>query len=153
MWRSRQENLTRLVLLGAMTIAAYGSSLGAGFIWDDNKYLTANPTLRDARGLYEIWFNSAATPQYYPLVHTSFWVEYHLWGLNATGYHAVNIGLHLLSAVLLWFILRRLAMPGAWLAAAIFALHPVHVESVARVEAVDGTVAVVTAVQPGELDR
>lgn len=112
-------------------IAAYLPALRAGFIWDDDDYVTENETLRSADGLRRIWFELGATPQYYPLVHTTYWIEYRLWGLDPLGYHAVNVALHGLNAVLLGLLLQRLRVPGAWLAAALFGLHPVHVESVA----------------------
>jgi tetratricopeptide (TPR) repeat protein len=122
--------LPALLILLAL-LAAYAPALRGGFVWDDDAYVTANETLRSLDGLRQIWLDPAATPQYYPLVHTTYWVEYHLWGLHPLGYHLVNVLLHGLGAVLLWTLLRRLEVPGAWLAAAIFALHPVHVESVA----------------------
>ncbi|HSW46178.1 MAG TPA: tetratricopeptide repeat protein, partial [Phycisphaerae bacterium] len=102
-----------------------------GYIWDDDFYVTNNKTLHDIEGLGRIWFRPGATPQYYPLTFTSFWIEYRLWHLNPAGYHLTNTLLQALNGVLLWLVLRRLAIPGAWLAAAIFAIHPVHVESVA----------------------
>jgi tetratricopeptide (TPR) repeat protein len=119
------------LLLVLATMIAYQQTWHLGYIWDDNFHITGNPTLRDLHGLWRIWSEVAATPQYYPLVHTSFWLEYHLWGLNPVGYHLVNVFLHALAAVLLWRVLVRLQIPGAWLAAAIFAVHPVEVESVA----------------------
>lgn len=114
-----------------VTFLAYLPAIQGGFIWDDDDYVRDNHTLRSLEGLGRIWFELGATRQYYPAVHTSFWLEYQLWGLNPTGYHIVNILLHTLAAALLWLVLRKLAIPGAWPAAAIFALHPVHVESVA----------------------
>jgi hypothetical protein len=119
------------ILLIAATLVAYQRVWHAGFIWDDDFYVTQNPTLRDLAGLGRIWFQVGAVPQYYPLVHTVFWLEYHLWGLDPVGYHVVNVLLHGLAAVLLARVLLRLRVPGAWLAAFIFALHPVCVESVA----------------------
>jgi tetratricopeptide (TPR) repeat protein len=121
----------RGVFLLLITLIAYQQTWHAGYIWDDNFHVTGNPTLRDLHGLWRIWSEIAATPQYYPLVHTSFWLEYHLWGVNPLGYHLVNVFLQALAAVLLWRVLVRLQIPGAWLAAAIFAVHPVEVESVA----------------------
>ncbi len=119
------------LLIVVLTIVAYLPALGGGFIWDDNDHVTSNEHLRSAEGLGRIWFEIGATPQYYPLVFTSFWVEYQLWADHPFGYHLTNVLLHAASAVVLLVVLRRLAVPGAWLAAAIFALHPVHAESVA----------------------
>lgn len=118
-------------LLVAATLVAYLPAIQAGFIWDDDRYVTENALLESAGGLAKIWFQPGATIQYYPLVFTSFWVEHAIWGENALGYHAVNVALHAASAILLLAILRGLALPGALLAAFLFALHPVHVESVA----------------------
>ena len=116
-----------------LVFLAYGSALRAGFVWDDDKYVTDNPMLTAPDGLKQIWFSTHTQSQYFPLVYSTLRVERTLWGLNPAGYHLVNILLHGLNAVLVWVLLRRLAVPGAWLAAAIFALHPVQVETVAWV--------------------
>src|SRR5687767_5411298 len=116
-----------------LTALAYLPAFGAGFIWDDPDYILNNPTLRSPEGLARMWTDRHALPQWYPLVHTTFWVEYQLWGTNPAGYHAVNVALHALSAIVLWRLLKRINLPGAWLAACLFAVHPVHVESVAWV--------------------
>jgi protein O-mannosyl-transferase len=121
-----------LALIG-LTFLAYLPVLRAGFIWDDPDYVTQNATLRSPGGLWQIWFMPRSIPQYYPMVHTTFWVEYQIWQLWSPGYHAVNVALHGVAAILLFAGLRRLTFPAAWLAAAVFALHPVHVESVAWV--------------------
>jgi len=118
-------------LLVFMTLLAYQQVWHCGFIWDDDSYIIDNVTLRSWHGLWRIWTEITATPQYYPLVHTSFWVEYHLWGLNPLGFHVVNVCLHAVAVILLWRLLLELELPGAWLAAAIFAVHPLGVESVA----------------------
>jgi tetratricopeptide (TPR) repeat protein len=113
-----------------VTLAAYQPAWFGGMLWDDNAHLT-RPELRSLEGLRRIWFDVGATQQYYPLVHSVFWVEQKLWAGETLGYHLLNIGLHALSAFLVAVILRRLEARGAILAAVIFALHPVQVESVA----------------------
>ena len=105
-------------------------ALGAGFVWDDEPLITANPLLRSLSGLAEIW-SGARTADYFPLTNTIFWIEYHLFGVHAAGYHALNIFLQSANALLVWAVLRRLEIPGAWLAGLIFGIHPVHAESVA----------------------
>ena len=129
----RRSAVAAAVLLAAVAILSHGRSLWCGWIWDDDFYVWNNPTLRSPGGLFDIWFKPLSIPQYYPLVHTTYWLEYRLWGDWPAGYHAVNVLLHATSAVLLWLVLRRLAVPGAWLGAALFAVHPVGVETVAWV--------------------
>ncbi len=102
-----------------------------GFVWDDDAYVSQNPLLTAPDGLWNIWFSTDQPSQYFPLVYTTFRAERAVWGLHPTGYHVVNLLLHLADALLVGLILRRLRIPGAWLAAAIFLLHPVQVESVA----------------------
>ncbi len=116
-----------------VTALAYLPAFTAGFIWDDPDYILRNPTLRSPGGLVQMWTDRQSLPQWYPLVHTTFWVEYQLWGEDPTGYHVVNLALHALGAIVLWRLLKRFNLPGAWLAACLFAVHPVHVESVAWV--------------------
>jgi Flp pilus assembly protein TadD len=131
-----REPRARNIWLGAiaiflMTCVAYLPAMNGQFIWDDDQYITENITLRTWAGLYHIWFDLGATPQYYPMVFTTFWIECRLWGIEPVAFHLGNVLLHALGAILAWRVLRRLRVPGAWLAGAIFALHPVEVESVA----------------------
>lgn len=122
-----------IVLLTGLVFSAYFPALRGGFVWDDNFY-AANPVLAEPGSLIKIWTLQPAGSMYYrefPLVYTTLWVERRLWGLDPTGFHVVNVTLHVMNAVLVWLVLRCLAVPGAWLAAAIFALHPLQVESVA----------------------
>jgi len=117
-----------LVLLA---LAAHAPSLANGYVSDDEFYIRGVQELASLEGLRDIWLRLGAVPQYYPLVHTAFWIEYRLWGLDPVGFHAINLATHAAVVVLAWRLLRRLALPGAWLAAAVFAVHPVHVETVA----------------------
>ncbi len=113
-----------------------------GFIWDDHAHVT-RPELRSWYGLFRIWFDLGATQQYYPMLHSAFWVQYWFWDDATLGYHLVNILLHATVAVMVAMILRQLAIPVAYLAAAIFALHPVHVESVAWITELKNTLSAV----------
>ncbi len=113
-----------------LTCAVFLPAWRAGFIWDDDTLLTANRLIHAADGWWRVWATTEM-PQYFPVTWLSFWVEWRLWGMNATGYHATNILLHAAGGVLLWRLLVRLNVPGAWLGAALFAVHPVNVESVA----------------------
>lgn len=129
-WRLR-GTYVRAAFLILLTALAYAMVYGAGFVWDDNDYVTNNQTLLSLGGLKAIWLRPGAVPQYYPLVHTTFWLEYRLWKLDALGYHVTNILLHCANALLGWYVLSLLRIRSAWLIAMIFAVHPVHVESVA----------------------
>src|SRR5262245_34887321 len=133
-----QERKT--LVLGAslllLVVLAFLPVLRAQYIWDDDWYVTDNLSLRSLEGLRSIWFQPTrplVVAQYYPLTYTSFWLEYHLWGLWPLGYHLVNVLLHATTAVLLWRLLLALEVPGAWVAAVVWAVHPVMVESVAWV--------------------
>src|SRR5436305_13724305 len=118
-------------LLTSVTFLAYRPAWHCGFLWDDDAYVTNNELLTAPDGLRRIWFSFDSPSQYFPLVYTTFRIERALWGLNPAGYHVVNVLLHVANALLVWRLLARLRVPGAWLAGAIFALHPVQVESVA----------------------
>jgi Tfp pilus assembly protein PilF len=129
--RGRIATVAIAALIVLATFVAYLPALRGQFIWDDNQYVRDNVVLRSPQGLWDIWFDPIATPQYHPLVFSSYWVEYHLWGLSTLGYHIDNVALHAANALLLWSVLAELGVPGGPFAAAIFALHPVHLESVA----------------------
>src|SRR5205809_1905440 len=118
-------------LLAAVTIFAYRPAWNGGFLWDDDDYIIKNDLLTASDGLRRIWFSLDSPSQYFPLVYTTFRLERAIWGLHPSGYHWINLLLHVANALLVWRLLARLRVPGAWLAGAIFALHPVQVESVA----------------------
>src|SRR5688572_7972636 len=123
-----------------VTLVAYYPAWHGGLLWDDDAHLT-RVDLRSFQGLWRIWFDVGATQQYYPVTHSAFWVLHRLFGEATLGYHLVNISLHAAAAFLFAVILQRLAVPGAALAAFIFALHPVHVESVAWITELKNTLS------------
>jgi Flp pilus assembly protein TadD len=130
--RSRGDWVLAAVLFFAIALA-YLPVWHAGYIWDDDYYVTNNPLLTAPDGLRRIWFSLDSPSQYFPLTYTTFYLEHALWGFKPLGYHVINVFLHAANALLVWRLLARLRVPGAWLAAALFALHPVQVESVAWV--------------------
>ena len=136
-WFEHRSWFLALVLV-LVTFAAYQPVWRAGFIWDDNDHLTANPAVAASNGLRMIW-SSLAVSRYYPLTLTSFWIQRRLWGLNPLPYHLVNVALHATNGILIFFLLRRLRARAAWLAATLWALHPVNVESVAWITELKNT--------------
>lgn len=126
------STLLLVLALFAATLLTYAPAIRAEFIWNDADYVTA-PALRSLHGLARIWFEIGATEQYYPLLHSAFWVQHKLWGDWPAGYHVANILLHAACASLLLQVLLRLGVSraAAAFAAFVFALHPVYVESVA----------------------
>jgi tetratricopeptide (TPR) repeat protein len=130
------------LLLVGLTLVVYAPSLTGQFLWDDDAHVT-RPELRSLGGLERIWVDPGATQQYYPLLHTAFWIEHRIWGDAVLGYHVVSVVLHATSAWLLLLLMRRLKIDGAWLAAAIFAVHPIAVESVAWISELKNTLSLV----------
>jgi protein O-mannosyl-transferase len=124
------------------TLTAYLPALQGGLLWDDSSHLT-KPGLQSFRGLGRIWFEVGATQQYYPLLHSAFWLEHRMWGDAVAGYHLTNVALHALSACLIVMIMKRLSLPGAWFAGFVFPLHPVQVESVAWISEQKSTLSAV----------
>jgi protein O-mannosyl-transferase len=127
-----------LFVMVALTLLAYKPVWHAGFIWDDDDHLTANPAMTAPDGLRKIW-SSLAVSRYYPLTLTTFWLEHRLWGLKPMPYHVVNVVVHSVNGVLLFLLLRRWRMRAAWLAAMAWMLHPVNVESVAWITELKNT--------------
>jgi len=115
-----------------LVLLAYWPALHGAFLWDDDSWTTGIiALLRDGSGLRTMWSHLTALQQYYPLAGTTFWLDYHLWGFWTLPYHVENVLWHAFAALLCWRLLLRLQLPGAWLAAALFACHPVMAESVA----------------------
>jgi tetratricopeptide (TPR) repeat protein len=128
------------VALTIATLAAYQPAWHGGMLWDDDAHLTS-PALASWNGLWRIWTDTTASQQYYPVVGSAFWAMNALWGHDPLGYHVVNILLHATSALLLALLLRRWSLPGGTIAAVLFALHPVHVESVAWMSELKNTLS------------
>jgi tetratricopeptide (TPR) repeat protein len=131
--RSQRYPVTQLALCALLfcsTLIAYWPALQGSLLWDDESHVT-RPELESLHGLWRIWFDLGATQQYYPLLHSAFWLEHRIWGDTVLGYHFTNLLLHTAAACLVVLIAKRLSLAGAWAAGFVFALHPVCVEAVA----------------------
>ena len=120
-----------------MVAAVYWPALFADFVWDDTVFILQSAQIKAWSGLLDIWFNADWSNElhFWPLLNSSFWLDHKLWGFNPVGFHATNILLHGINTLLLWRLLTHMAVPGAWLVAALFALHPIHAEPVVWVTA------------------
>ncbi len=97
---------------------------------DDEGLLAKNKLVLAPDGPYQIWCTT--TPiDYWPVTNTALWIEWRRWDQNPAGDHFTNLILHIAEVLLVWTVLCKLSIPGALLAAVIFAVHPVNVESVA----------------------
>ena len=140
--RTSSADAWRGMTLLASTLLVYYPALLGEFLWDDDAHVT-KMALRTFDGLRRIWFELGSTQQYYPLLHSAFWTEAQLWGDYVLGYHLVTIVLHVIAACLVVTLCQRLSIKGAWLAGAIFALHPINVESVAWISEQKNTLSLV----------
>ena len=126
-------------VLFLLVLLVYLPANRAGYVWDDDKLLTQNPAIVGSAGLGTVWTTRAA--DICPLTITALWTMYQVWGDTPWAYHWTNILLHSLGALLLWRVLGRLRIPGAWLGATLWALHPVQVESVAWISEMKNTLS------------
>jgi protein O-mannosyl-transferase len=122
--------LAKGAFIAVLVTIAYWPAMNGDFILDDVRLISQNDLVKDQNGLYQIWFTANAI-DYWPVTNTVFWLQWHLFGENPGGYHVTNLALHIAGCWLIWLVLERLAVPGAFLAAVLFAVHPVNVESVA----------------------
>jgi len=134
--RERAFHTLAALALGLLVAVSFFPATNGGFVWDDVAFTEAWP-IKNLSGIWQIWFEPrtliANEAHYWPVLYTTLWLDHVLWGLDPAGYHTVNVLLHLTVTLLLWRLLLRLAVPGAWVAAAVFAVHPLHVESTAWV--------------------
>ncbi len=128
-------------VLIAVAIWIYYSILNGSWLWDDDKYITRNPLIHDPTGFWKVWIMPDGLGNYYPLTAAVRWLQWQAWGIDSLGYHLTNLGLHLVSAFLLWRLFHRLGMAQAWIGALVFVVHPLMVESVAWVAELKNTLS------------
>ncbi|MDD5614048.1 MAG: tetratricopeptide repeat protein [Candidatus Omnitrophica bacterium] len=120
----------QIFILIILPVLIYSKSVNNGYIWDDDVHIYKNAQIKDFNGLKTIWSKNT-TNQYYPLTITFFWLAEKAWGLNPKGYHAMSIVFHIANTLLLFWAVKKLFGPLAFIGALIFAIHPIQVETVA----------------------
>ena len=141
-WRGGLKMWLGFLLLVVGVGLSYQQVWSAGYIWDDDAHVIGTK-LQNLTGLWRIWTEPGATQQYYPVVYSVFWLEKSMWGDSSVLYHLSNFVWHGLVAFLLFRLLSALDVRGAFLAAWVFALHPVCVESVAWISEQKNTVSAI----------
>ena len=129
-WRSW---LPKVLLIISLVLWIYAPAFRGELIWDDQWYITVDPLVSDLNGLWKFWFRPGTWVEYYPIQETVLWLQYHFWGENTLGYHLTNVALHIVNALLVWWLFAKLRLRFAWIGGLIFAIHPVQVESVAYI--------------------
>src|SRR5215831_17121555 len=112
-----------VALIGVVTSIVYSQCLSGNFIWDDDLLVARSNLIHAPDGLQRIWFTTEPV-DYWPVTNSSFWLEWRLWNSRPTGYHITNLLLHIADSLLIWAVLNRLGIRGAFLAALLFAVHP-----------------------------
>jgi len=135
------KQLLQALVIVAAGLWIYGPVLYGDWLWDDDRYITANPLLHDPERLWKAWFEPGSWVEYYPIEESVQWIQWCLWGNDTLGYHLTNVSLHVISALLVWRLLSKFGLPLAWLGGLIFAIHPVMVESVAWISELKNTLS------------
>jgi Tfp pilus assembly protein PilF len=138
-WHWLLLQATIIVLAG---LWIYSPTYHGQWLWDDDQLVWQNPFVKDTslRGLAKLWFNPEGA-DFFPLSYTAMWAQWAFFDDKPTGYHVTTILLHIVGSLLLWTLLARMRIPGAWLSGLLFAVHPVAVESVAWVAETKNTLS------------
>jgi len=136
-WRDLILYAAIIVLVG---LWIYSPAYHGDWLWDDDQAITANPVAQGPWSFYKHWVRPDGA-DYFPLTATAFWLEWHAFGMSPTGYHAVNIILHIIGSLLFWRLLHVMKLPGAWLGGLLFAIHPICIESVTWVSELKNTLS------------
>ena len=136
-WR---DFIFEIAIIVLATLWIYSPAYHGDWLWDDDQSITQNAVAQGPWNFYKHWIWPDGA-DYWPLTGTGFWIQWHLFGMNQTGYHVVNIVFHILGALAFWRLLHVMRLPGAWLGGLLFAIHPVGVESVAWVSEFKNTLS------------